>query len=174
MNEIIIIDLPKVNNKIKGCWYNGYPIHKGTTEDSLNYATVYANKNKIIPDQKIIQQDFQNFKNTLKKIGFKIHILPFPEELNQEGSLHHDAIFVRDAGFMFKNYWIKANFSVDDRKIEAEIHAKKIAEKFKKEIITLPENCFIEFGEVIYLHTKKGSYYFGGLSRSNKNGQDRF
>lgn len=172
MNEIIIVDLPKPHGNIKGCWSKGYPIHKGKTEESLNYATVFANENNIIPDQEIIKKDFDFFKKTLKNIGFKTHILTFPEELNQENNLHHDAIFIRDSGFMFKNYWIQANFSVEDRKPEAEVIAKKIKEKFKKEIIIPPKNCFIEFGEVIYFKTNQGTFYFGGLSRSNQDGQD--
>lgn len=172
MNEIIIIDLPKAYGNVKGCWYDGYPVHKGKTEDSLNYATVYANENHIIPDQKRLKRDFDNFKKILKQAGFKIHVLPFPEELNAEDNLHHDAVFVRDAGLLFKEYWIKANFSVEHRRIESDIHAKIIASKFNKKILNLPTDCFLEFGEVFLLQTKTGSYYFGGLSRSNKNGHD--
>lgn len=172
MNEIIIVDLPKPHGNIKGCWYNGYPIHKGKTKDSLNYATIYANENRIIPEQNKIERDFDNFKKILKFAGFKLHTLSFPEELNVENNLRHDAIFVRDAGLLFKNYWIKANFSVKHRQIEATVHAKIISEKFGKKVLDLPTDCFLEFGEVFLLQTKKGSYYFGGLSRSNKKGHD--
>lgn len=171
-NEIIIVDLPRAHGDIKGCWYNGYPVHKGQTEDSLNYATLYAHKNKIIPDQNVLKNDHKNFIDLIKRVGFRLHILPFPDELNQENSLHHDAIFIRDAGFMYKDNWIKANFSVDDRKIEAQIHAKNISKKFNKKIIELPADAYIEFGEVFFIQANDRSYYFGGLSRSNKKGHE--
>src|SRR3989339_690832 len=154
MNEIIIIDLPKPHGEVGGCWYNGYPVHKGTTKTSLNYATLYADQKKIIPDQAVIKKDYKNFINLIKKTGFKLHILPSPKELNQQNCLHHDAVFIRDAGLMYKDYWIKANFSVSDRKIEADIHAKYISKKFNKKIIKLPADAYIEFGEVFFIHTK--------------------
>lgn len=172
MNDLILIDLPKHHGEIKGCWYNGYPIHQGHTEESLNFATVYANQNKIIPDQKILKKEFQDFLETLKKAGFHLHLLPFPEELNHMNCLHHDAIFLRDAGLFFKDLWIKARFSAKDRHPEAEVHARVIAKRFRKQIVELPEGAFLEFGEVFFLRTKKGSYYFGGLSRSNKKSHD--
>ncbi len=172
MNEIIIVSLPPANGEVKGCWYNGYPIHKGESEDSLNYATVYANEHKIIPDQAVIQSDYKNFVATLEKTGFKIHILPFPEELNQIDNLKHDAIFIRDSGFMFQDYWIKARFSAKQRAQEAEVFADIISKKFSKKIIELPTNAYLEFGETFYLKTKNGTFYFGGLSRSNKIGHD--
>ena len=172
MTEILIIEPPKETKSIKGCWSAGFPIHKGESNDSLNYATVYANKNKIIPDIKIINQDYLNFIKTLTKAGFKLTKLPFPKELNEPDNLHHDAIFVRDAGLMTKDYWIKARFSAKDRQAEAEVHAKIIANKFNKKIIELPKNSFLEFGEVFYLKTKDKTYYFGGVSRSNKQAHD--
>jgi hypothetical protein len=54
---------------------------------------------------------------------------------------------------MFKDKWIKANFSARNRQVEAEAYAEIINKKFQKEIINLPENKFIEFGEVYYLET---------------------
>ena len=172
MNDLIIIDLPKKNGEVTGLWYDGYPVHKGATESSLNYATLLAHEQNIIPDQKRIHSEYELFKNTLKKAGFRIHSLPFPKELNQKNNLHHDAIFIRDAGMMIGDKWIQANFSVTDRQIEASIHAKAISQIFNKQIVKLPERAFMEFGEVYFLQTANGSYYFGGLSRSNKTGHD--
>ena len=172
MNEILLIDLPPANGEIKGCWYNGYPIHKGQSENSLNYATVYANKHNIIPNQIKLKQEFEHFIRTIKKAGFTVRLLPFPEKLNQPNSLHHDAVFVRDSGLFYKDYWIKARFSATDRQIEADSHAETMQKIFKKEIIHLPGNAFLEFGEVFLLETQNGTYYFGGLSRSSKEGHD--
>ena len=171
MNEIIIVRPAPPNGEIKGCWYNGYPVHHGHSEHSLNYATLHAKENGIIPDQKELNKEWGNFAQTLKNAGLKIHILDFPEELNQPSNLHHDAVFVRDSGFMFKQYWIKARFSAD-RSPEADAHAKTISKKFNKQIIRLPKDAYLEFGEVFYLETKDGSFYFGGLSRSNHKGHD--
>lgn len=172
MKEIIIVDLPQPHGNVKGCWYNGYPVHKGKTEDSLNYATLYAHENKIIPDQELIKKEYKDFIALIKRAGFRLHILPFPEELNQEDNLHHDAIFVRDSGLMYRDYWLKANFSVQDRIIEADVHARNISEKFKKKIIEFPLNAHIEFGEVFFIKNKSESFYFGGLSRSNREGHE--
>ncbi len=171
-NKIIITDLPKAHGEIKGCWYSGYPIHSGHTKNSLNYATLYSSQNHIIPDQKRLKADFDNFKKTFKLAGLNVQTLPFPEELNQLDNLHHDAVFVRDSGFMFKNYWIKASFSAKNRQMESEVYSSVMHKKFNKEVVELPEHAYLEFGEVFYLKTKNGTFYFGGLSRSNKKGHD--
>ena len=75
MTKILIINLPKKTKNIKGCWSQGFPIHKGKSENSLNYATVYANQNNIIPNSRILEKDHKNFISTLKKSGFKLNIL---------------------------------------------------------------------------------------------------
>jgi N-dimethylarginine dimethylaminohydrolase len=172
MNEIILINLPKKNEKVKGCWSEGYPIHKGLTENSLNYATVFSNENKIYPDQKRLEKDYKNFVKTMKKAGFKINLINFPEELNQPRDLRHDGVFARDQGIMFKKYWIKSNFSCEHRKKETEILSPIIAKKFNKKIIELPKNAFLEGGEIKFIQTKKETYYFGGTARANKKGHE--
>ncbi len=138
----------------------------------MNYATVYANEKHIIPDQKRLKKEFSNFKNILKEAGLGLEIIPFPEELNQIEDLHHDAVFIRDSGIMFKKYWIKARFSAKVRQKEADVYAPIIAKKFNKEIIEIPEDAYLELGEVFYLETKNASYYFGGISRSNEKGHN--
>lgn len=171
-HELLVVSLPKPHGNIAGCWYNGYPIHKGLSENSLNMATVYANKNKIIPDQRKLVTEHEYFINTLKKNGFTLHVLPFPDELNTEKSLDHDAVFIRDAGIAYRDYWIKARFSCEERVSEADIFAEMIAEKFKKKIIELPEGAFLETGESIYVESREGTFYFGGIARSNRQGHD--
>ncbi|MFH1193506.1 MAG: hypothetical protein V1661_00760 [bacterium] len=168
MNEIILIDLPAG----RGCWYSGYPVHRGESEESVNYATIYANKKHIIPDQAILKNDFNNFVKILKSAGFVLHILPFPEVLNQPDDLHHDAVFARDAGLMFGDYWIKARFNVLSREAESDVCAEMISKKFGKKILEPPPGAYLEFGETFFLQTQDGSYYFGGLSRANEEGHD--
>jgi len=166
MNKIIIIEPPK------NCWSNGYVVYKGNNESSLNKTTLYSSRHKIIPNQERLRQSFDKLKQTLKLAGFDLVVLNFPEELNKPNSLHHDAVFIRDVGLMLKNYWIKANFSAIGRQPEAEIYAEIIKKKFQKEVISLPKNAFLEFGETIYLQTAEGSFYFGGVSRANREGHD--
>ena len=172
MQEILLSTLPKVHGPVKGCWFQGYPIHKGFTEASLNYATVYAKQKRIIPNQATLKKDFEFYKKTLRQAGFKVHSVPFPKELNQIDNLRHDAVFIRDVGFMYKNMWIKSNFSCRHRQPEADAYAPIIAKKFRKKIVNLPKGAYLEFGDVSYLNTQDGVFYFGGLSRSNKKGHD--
>lgn len=171
-NEIIVLGLPPVTGEVKGVWYDGYPVHRGETEESLNYATFYAHRNGIVPDQAVLRQEWLNFVDTLLLAGFHLHVVPFPPELNKPGSLYHDAVFVRDAGIMYKNLWIKAHFSVHDREYESEYHARLIERKFNKTVITLPEDARLEGGDINYLETRDARFYFGGLSRSNAAGHD--
>lgn len=168
--EILVVGLPKPHGEIKGAWYNGYPVHKGFTDDSLNFATVFARDHHIIPNQKIVIRDHNNFLATLREAGFKLRVLSFPENLNQADSLHHDGVFIRDSGFWFKDYWIKSNYAVKDRRPEANTWAEIIGKRFNKTIATPPPGAYIEFGEVYYFKTSAGTYYFGGLSRSNEKG----
>ncbi|MBI5755235.1 hypothetical protein HZA41_03390 [Candidatus Peregrinibacteria bacterium] len=171
-HELLVVSLPKPHGNIAGCWYNGYPIHKGLSEHSLNMATLYAHQNGIIPDQQKLVAEYEYFIDTLKKNGFTLHVLPFPDALNTEASLDHDAVFIRDAGLAYRQYWIKARFSCKERAAEADIFAPIIAEKFKKEIIELPKDAFLETGESIYVESREGTFYFGGIARSNKLGHE--
>lgn len=59
-----------------------------------------------------------------------------------------------------------------DRIFEGEFHARLVESKLGKTVVTLPEGAFLEGGDVNYFETSQGGYYFGGLSRSNKQGHD--
>ncbi len=170
--EIILLGLAPVTDEVQGMWYKGYPVHQGETESSINFATLYASEHGIIPDQKLLRQEWLNFVDTLLTAGFHLHIVPFPDELNHPHSLYHDAVFIRDAGLVFRGIWIKSRFSVKDRIFEGEFHTKLIEAKLGKTVVSLPEGAFLEGGDVNYLETCQGSYYFGGLPRSNKLGHD--
>lgn len=170
--EIILLGLPAVTDDVPGMWYNGYPVHQGETESSVNFATLYAHEKGIIPDQDKLRSEWLNFVDMLLVAGFHLHIVPFPDELNRPDSLYHDAVFIRDAGIMFHGVWIKSRFSVPDRVVEGEHHTELIQKKFDKTVITLPEGAFLEGGDINYLETRQGSFYFGGLSRSNSEGHD--
>lgn len=171
-NELIVIGLPPETDDVKGVWYKGYPVHQGDSEESLNYATFYANQNHIVPNQEVLRREWLNFIDTLLLAGFHLHVVPFPTELNLPDSLYHDAVFVRDAGLMYKDLWLKARFSAEVREHEGDYHARLIEQKFKKTVITLPLDARLEGGDVSYLETRDGRFYFGGLSRSNEAGHD--
>jgi len=170
--EIILLGLAPITKEVKGMWYQGYPVHQGESESSINFATIYAQKKGIIPDQDQLRREWLDFVDTLLEAGFHLHIVPFPAELNQPHSLYHDAVFIRDSGVIFRGIWIKSRFSVKDRVYEGEFHTQLIESKLGKTVITLPEQAFLEGGDINYLETCQGSYYFGGLSRSNRLGHD--
>ncbi len=170
--EIILLGLAPVTKDVRGMWHKGYPIHQGETESSINFATLYAHEKGIIPDQSALRQEWLNFVHTLLTAGFHLHIVPFPEELNRPDSLYHDAVFIRDSGLIFRGIWIKSRFSVQDRMYEGEFHTRLIESKLGKTVVTLPTGALLEGGDINYLETARGSFYFGGLSRSNKLGHD--
>ncbi len=170
--EIILLGLAPVTAKVHGMWHKGYPVHQGETEASINFATLYASEHGIIPDQDLLRKEWLNLVDTLLAAGFHLHIVPFPEALNRPDSLYHDAVFIRDGGLIFRGIWIKSRFSVKDRIYEGEFHTKLIEAKLNKTVVTLPTEAFLEGGDISYLETCQGSYYFGGLSRSNKVGHD--
>ena len=170
--EIILLGLPPVTDEVKGMWHKGYPVHKGESESSVNFATLYAKKNNIVPDQDLLRREWLNFVDTLLLAGFHLHIIPFLEGLNRPDSLYHDAVFIRDGGMIFRSIWIKGRFSVKDRVTEGEFHSRLISTKLKKTVITLPKDAFLEGGDINFIKTEGGSYYFGGLSRSNRLGHD--
>jgi len=170
--EIILMGLPPITEKVKGMWHKGYPVHQGETESSINFATLYAHERGIVPDQQLLRSEWLNFVDTLLLAGFHLHIVPFPEELNRPDSLYHDAVFIRDSGLVFHGIWIKSRFSVKDRIVEGEYHTRLIESKLGKTVVSLPDGAFLEGGDINYIETCNGSYYFGGLSRSNQMGHD--
>lgn len=170
--EIILLGLPPVTEKVKGMWHKGYPVHKGESEASVNFATLYAKTHGIVPDQDLLRREWLNFVDTLLLAGFHLHIIPFPDELNRPDSLYHDAVFIRDGGMIYRSIWIKGCFSVKDRRLEGTFHSELISTKLKKTIVAPPKDALLEGGDINFLTTSKGSYYFGGLSRSNKMGHD--
>ncbi len=170
--EIILLGLAPVTEQVHGMWHKGYPVHMGETESSINFATLYAHKQGIIPDQDLLRREWLNFVDTLLTAGFQLHIVPFPDELNRPDSLYHDAVFIRDSGMIFRSIWIKARFSVQDRILEGDYHSNLIETKLGKTVVTLPADALLEGGDINYLETIHGTYYFGGLSRSNRAGHD--
>jgi N-dimethylarginine dimethylaminohydrolase len=170
--QVVVLGLPPVTPEVKGMWHKGYPVHKGETEASVNFATLYARERGIVPDQDRLRREWLNFVDTLLLAGFHLHIFPFPAELNRPDSLYHDAVFIRDGGMIFRSIWIKGRFSVKDRITEGEFHTRLIAGRLNKTVITTPKDAFLEGGDINFLMTAEGSYYFGGLSRSTRKGHD--
>ncbi len=163
---------PEPNDVVKGCWYKGIPIHQGNSPQSLNKTSLNSNLLHLKPNQKRLYKSHQNLYKTLLNIPCDVQILDFPEELNQPNNLYHDAVFVRDSGMLYKDVWIKANFSVKERQKESDYYAKMFKDVYKKEIKYISEDAYIEFGEIHYINAINGNFYFGGLSRSNIKGHN--
>lgn len=166
MNKIFITN-PPLN-----CWANGYPVRKGITDSSLNLTGLHTNKNNILPDQKRLRSSFEALKSTLTLVGYEVITLDFPNELDTDDGSMHDGVFVRDVGMMYKECWIKSNFSATERQPQAEAYAKLAAEHFGKKVINMPVGTYLEFGETYYIEASNGKYYFGGISRANREGHD--
>lgn len=165
--SILMVELPK-----GGLWPEGYTVHKGHTPGSLNYATVAAADAGLIPSQETLQGRWQRTIQIIERANIGITLLPYPAELLSLSPPDYDGIFIRDVGMFADGKWIKARFSVPERQLEADVFARLIHEKFHVEVIELPANAYLECGEVFFVDTPKGSYYFGGLGRSNKAGHD--
>lgn len=165
MNKRILLVKPP-----KNWWADGLPVCKGVSEASANKTAEYFHKNGIRPNQDRLQNSFKNLKKILRNSGKDIEILDFPKKLLI--AKEFDGVFIRDVGMCFDNLWIKANFSFIDRQIESDIYAEIIKKKFNKEIIQPSRNSYIEFGEVYYVEAVNGRFYFGGVSRANKQGHD--
>jgi len=80
--EVILFGLPPATKEVPGMWYKGYPIHKGLTESSMNFASLYAHEKNIIPDQEELKKEWLNFVYNLTIAGFRLNILPFPAEIS--------------------------------------------------------------------------------------------
>jgi len=155
-----------------GLWPEGYTLHKGHTQESLNHATVAATTTGIIPPKKLLTQQWEQAIKRITDAKIDITFLPYPQELLSQDTPDYDGIFIRDVGMFVKGKWVKARFSVFERQLEADVFARLIQEKFQIDVIELPPDAYLECGEVFFLETPTGSYYFGGLGRSNKAGHD--
>ena len=156
----------------KKCWPNGYIVHQGSKETSINKTTIHTLENNITPNQKTLEKSFRLLVKKLKSLGCDIEVLPFPNKLDDLSGISHSVLYVRDVGFSFENLWIKSNFSAKNRQKEADVFSEIIKTTYDKKIITLPKDAEIEFGEVHYIQTKNETFYFGGISRANRKGQE--
>ncbi|HCM54205.1 MAG TPA: hypothetical protein DIS59_04710 [Candidatus Magasanikbacteria bacterium] len=155
-----------------GLWPHGYTVHKGHTPESLNYATVAAATSGIIPSPELLSLQWNQAIDHLTNAKIEITFLPYPQELISQYPPDYDGIFIRDVGMFANGTWIKANFSVPERQRESDAFARMIENKFYVEIKELPPGAYLECGEVFFIETPSGSYYFGGLGRSNLAGHD--
>ena len=124
----------------KNCWAQGYPVHYGQNEKSLNKTSLFSHENNIKPNQERLIKSFHELKKTIELAGLEVSVFDFPDSLTEK---NHDAVFIRDPGFMFKDYWIQANFNAKKRMIESQTFSEIIKEKFNKKIIILPEDAFL-------------------------------
>ncbi len=154
------------------CWPKGYIVHQGK-KTSINKTTIHTLENNIKPNQKRLEESFKNLCNTFESFGCQLEIIPFPDDLNDIDGISHSVLYVRDVGFSFNDLWIKSNFSAKNRQEEADVIANIMSSKYGKKVIEMPTYAEIEFGEVHYIETDNKTYYFGGISRANRRGQEQ-
>ncbi|OIO19398.1 MAG: hypothetical protein CO029_00840 [Candidatus Magasanikbacteria bacterium CG_4_9_14_0_2_um_filter_41_10] len=155
-----------------GLWPHGYTVHKGHTPESLNHATVAAATSGIIPSPELLSLQWNQAIDHLTNAKIEITFLPYPQELLSQYPPDYDGIFIRDVGMFANGKWVKAHFAVPERQREADTFARLIEQTYHVEIVDLPPGADLECGEVFFVKTPAGSYYFGGLGRSNKAGHD--
>ncbi len=149
--QVLLSTLPK-----SGWWANGMP----------QYTDNPFMKKGTVPNLKLVEQEWQNLKNTIQKYA-NLTLVPFPDALDKPGNYKHDFVFVRDSFVSHKSRKIiLANFAEKSRKQEVVYIEQFLQNTFSNhKIYKLEKNEFIEGGEFIYLpHENIGIF---GQSRAN-------
>lgn len=150
--KILISGLPESN-----WWGKGTPVYENN----------WSMEEGIIPNQKLVEEEYAQILENLRKFA-EIEIIPFPPELDTDQQYKHDAVFVRDAFISNqKGKVVLTNFSEKDRQVETE-HLGKYLHNNGFDIHTLSQDAYMEGGE--YYFSKKDNILFSGISRSNRLG----
>lgn len=99
-------------------------------------------KKGTYPTEKDMIQELQNFVIILEKYDIKVYRPELIKDYNQ--------IFSRDIGFVIDNFFFKSNI-LPKRSNEFN-GITSILSKFSYQFVSMPENCHIEGGDVLY-HT---------------------
>ncbi len=131
------------------------------------YENNWAMQEGIIPNQKVVVEEYKEILANLRKFA-EIEIIPFPPELDTNQLYKHDAIFIRDSFISNqKGKVVLTNFSEKDRQVETE-HVKTYLQNEGYDIYTLSKDAFMEGGE--YYFSKNDNILFSGISRGNRKG----
>ena len=99
-------------------------------------------KKGTYPTEKDMIQELQNFVSILEKYDIKVYRPELIKDYNQ--------IFSRDIGFVIENFFFKSN--ILPKRANEFNGISSILSKFSYQFVSMPENCHIEGGDVLY-HT---------------------
>ena len=99
-------------------------------------------KKGTYPTEKDMIQELQNFVSILEKYEIKVYRPELIKDYNQ--------IFSRDIGFVIDNFFFKSN--ILPKRANEFNGITSILSKFSYQFVSMPENCHIEGGDVLY-HT---------------------
>ena len=97
-------------------------------------------KKGTYPTEKDMIQELQNFVSILEKYDIKVYRPELIEDYNQ--------IFSRDIGFVIDNFFFKSN--ILPKRANEFNGITSILSKFSYQFVSMPENCHIEGGDVLY------------------------
>lgn len=146
-------------------WGNGTP----------QYDDNPAMKKGTIPDQTLVELEWNQLQISLRNTAVGCEVVPFPAKLDSTKSSNwkHDYVFFRDLFLSNQNgKVVLANFREKERQAETEIVAEWLAGK-QVEILRLPQNpnCFMEGGEFYFCPNE--NILFAGESRNNRQGNEK-
>ena len=97
-------------------------------------------KKGTYPTEKDMIQELQNFVSILEKYDIKVYRPELIKDYNQ--------IFSRDIGFVIDNFFFKSN--ILPKRANEFNGITSILSKFSYQFVSMPENCHIEGGDVLY------------------------
>lgn len=97
-------------------------------------------KKGTYPTEKDMIKELQNFASTLEKYDVKVYRPELIKDYNQ--------IFSRDIGFVIDNFFFKSN--ILPKRANEFNGITSILSKFSHQFVSMPENCHIEGGDVLY------------------------
>ncbi len=97
-------------------------------------------KKGTYPTEKDMIQELQNFVSILEKYDIKVYRPELIKDYNQ--------IFSRDIGFVIDNFFFKSN--ILPKRANEFNGISSILSKFSYQFVSMPENCHIEGGDVLY------------------------
>lgn len=111
-------------------------------------------KKGTYPTEKDMIQELQNFVIILEKYNIKVYRPELIKDYNQ--------IFSRDIGFVIDNFFFKSN--ILPKRANEFNGITSILSKFSYQFVSMPENCHIEGGDVLY-HTN--NIFIGYYNKSD-------
>ena len=97
-------------------------------------------KKGTYPTEKDMIKELQNFVSILEKYDIKVYRPELIKDYNQ--------IFSRDIGFVIDNFFFKSN--ILPKRANEFNGIVSILSKFSYQFVSMPENCHIEGGDVLY------------------------